>query len=509
MEFILRTERRFLASSLHQPGGAEPKYADRDVTDARFIVSHETLAELRTADPLTYSAAVEQSYPETATRLLTAEDVQFFIALCKRRGQKPFPFVPVLDADLGVLLLKDSAWQSEDLHTVIGGDPQRVFIQQGPVAAQHSTAADEPAKDILDGIYLGHIASLVERLHGGDESTIPVTEFVGMEPASVALPATVRVDVSESERVFWLPPSASQLPELNAWLHALAGPRKSWLYALVTTPRIAQGTATVENYARRMLQPRPGRRVTVHLADGVPALVEIADSAGALELMARCSADRTICLAIHHQTVHGAVVVLPLTLTYAPSQPLAPIHGCSDEYDDALQTFAVDVWNASADQPAAYTDIIRTDAVIHDELLITEGHSRALCRSVGNRSQQYARPHNGRLGAPAEFLNIATTRVLLGLLQSSAAGTGMHSIVHLYNRVESNDCLTRLHVGDTLSAAMHIESMEVTESGTKLSLAGCIHRDGQQIATMSAGFLARQRYIAASRAFEHRRGETL
>ncbi|KAJ2351120.1 3-oxoacyl-[acyl-carrier-protein] synthase, partial [Coemansia sp. RSA 2611] len=162
-------------------------------------------SELRDVDPLSFVERVVKAYPESATQLLTSEDVQYFIGLCKRRGQKPPPFIPVLDADFGVLFLKDMTWQPDDLDSIVDHDPQRVCIQQGPVAAKYSTVVDEPVKDILDGIYHRHIDALVERQHGGDASSIPVVEYVGAEPTTVNPLANVDVQESETARVFSLP----------------------------------------------------------------------------------------------------------------------------------------------------------------------------------------------------------------------------------------------------------------------------------------------------------------
>ncbi|CAD6918942.1 unnamed protein product, partial [Tilletia laevis] len=36
-------------------------------------------------------------YADATKILLAAEDVSFFLALCQRPGQKPIPFIPVLD----------------------------------------------------------------------------------------------------------------------------------------------------------------------------------------------------------------------------------------------------------------------------------------------------------------------------------------------------------------------------------------------------------------------------
>ncbi|KAJ2599003.1 fatty acid synthase alpha subunit Lsd1, partial [Coemansia sp. RSA 1722] len=94
--------------------------------------------------PEEYVGQVLKAYPDAGTQLIASEDVQFFIALCKRRGQKVVPFVPVLDEDLGNFILKDMLWLSEFLDAVHDGDIQRTAVQQGVVSARYSTRVDEP-----------------------------------------------------------------------------------------------------------------------------------------------------------------------------------------------------------------------------------------------------------------------------------------------------------------------------------------------------------------------------
>ncbi|KAJ2710838.1 beta subunit of fatty acid synthetase, partial [Coemansia spiralis] len=363
MEFIMRAERRLAAAA-----------PDNALT-----------VELVSVDPPTIVAHVLEAYPEAAMQLLASEDVQYFVALCKRRGQKPFPFIPVLDADFGVLMLKNTGWTSEDVDSLVDQDVQRVGIQQGPVAAQYSTVVDEPVKDILDGIYLGHVASLIEQQHGGDESTIPSIQYVGAEPAPMAPLPGVQVELAESERVYRLPEAEDQLPGMDEWFGTLAGPCKSWLHALLTAPHITQGAKSVENYVRRVLRARPSRRVTVHVDDGLPSSVTIVDASGALELEVCCNADRVIRMTIHHTTLHGIVVPLALEFAYDPAQVLAPIHGSRQRDDNAVQKFAIGIWSASADEPEEYVDTTDRDEILRDALTITESHSRALCDNIGNR----------------------------------------------------------------------------------------------------------------------------
>ncbi|KAJ1839957.1 hypothetical protein LPJ70_004855, partial [Coemansia sp. RSA 2708] len=501
----------------HQQRWTSPSYTQFvldfiDRVERRMcIVAPDTplSSELRDVDPLSFVERVVEAYPESAMQLLASEDVQYFIGLCKRRGQKPPPFIPVLDADFGVLLLKDTTSLSDNLDAVIDQDPQRVGIQQGPVAAKHSTVVDEPVKDILDGIYHGHIAALVERQHGGDASSIPVVEYVGAEPTTVNLLANVDVQESETARVFSLPVGTELLPDMDSWLPVLAGPHKSWLQALLTTPTIVQSGKYVDNYARRMLRARPGRKVTVQLESGLPSLLTIADSAGVVELMLGCNADGAIRLTVYHTTLAGIVVQLPIEFSYVPSQCLTPIHGSKQQEDKSVMEFSVALWSANFGQTTGYKDIVDSNTVARTELVITEEHSRALCKVVGNRAWQYAFAKEGVLYAPLEFGQIGHTKDLLHFLQSSVFGPGTLSVVHLYNDVVLEDGARMFQVGDTLSVASHVDSLVNIGPGKKLSLRTAVYCQGKKVGTIRSAFLGRSHYVDTSRAFERSRDEKL
>jgi fatty acid synthase subunit beta len=45
-------------------------------------------------------------YPTATTQILASEDVKFFINICQRPGQKPVPFIPVLDSSFSIWFKK-------------------------------------------------------------------------------------------------------------------------------------------------------------------------------------------------------------------------------------------------------------------------------------------------------------------------------------------------------------------------------------------------------------------
>jgi fatty acid synthase subunit alpha len=59
-------------------------------------------------DPLPFVKCFFEAYPLAAEQLLAVEDRAYFLAISQRPGQKPVPFIPVLDASFEVWFKKVS-----------------------------------------------------------------------------------------------------------------------------------------------------------------------------------------------------------------------------------------------------------------------------------------------------------------------------------------------------------------------------------------------------------------
>ncbi|KAJ2384379.1 fatty acid synthase alpha subunit Lsd1, partial [Coemansia sp. RSA 2559] len=303
-DFLLRLEERFITS-------------ERPATLQSFNQIN---------DPFDQIKAILDLYPDCYTQLLASEDIQFFINLCMRPGQKPVPFIPVMDKDFHIWFKKDSLWQSEDVDAVADQDVGRVCILQGPVAVRYSTKANEPVKDILDNIYNGQIASLLERYYGGDESKVPTVGYLGNAPAARPALPHVRVEATETERVYTLPKSKAQLPETEAWLEMLAGSEMTWLRAFLTTPIVVQNYKYESNIAKRVLRPRPSQVVKVALdGSGRPKAVEVIDASGYKALDFSIGSDSVIRYNMY-SSPRGSACTLELLFRYQARMPYAPIH---------------------------------------------------------------------------------------------------------------------------------------------------------------------------------------
>lgn len=220
-------------------------------------------------------------YPEASTQILASEDIAYFLALCQRPGQKPVPFIPVLDAQFGIWFKKDSLWQAEDIDAVFDQDPQRVAILQGPVAVRHSKSTTETAGEILDGIESGLVSRLLREVYGGDESLVPRVDYlcersVISEEEKVATISDAKIkyqvqeDVSKPGQVLHTYDIDGVLPPADKWQQTLCSTGSqdnvsttNWLTALVKSLSLVQAQEYIDNPIKRILSPKHSQRVQV------------------------------------------------------------------------------------------------------------------------------------------------------------------------------------------------------------------------------------------------------
>ncbi|KAJ1643332.1 hypothetical protein LPJ64_004893, partial [Coemansia asiatica] len=330
-------------------------------------------------------------------QLIVSEDIQYFIARCKQHGQMPVPFVPILDKDLGMFMLKGSHWQSENVDLIADQDPDRTVIQQGVVSVKYSTKVNEPVKAILDSVYHGHIAALLERQYGSDGSRVPIVEFIAsnITPKAALLPANVVLDREQDSQTFSLPWALDALPSEDLWLDVLAGQQCSWLYFLLTSKVLVKGSLFADNFVQCIMRARPGRTFTIALQDnGIPLHVEISktDRAGNqfTEVMLAFDRDASQITLQVFQPKPSGTAVLCLSLDYLPEYPLAPIHLDTKQFSSEISRFYADTWVDNSDSPAAFKDITSgIQAISTSGLVITEDRLHDFCNLISSSSKWY------------------------------------------------------------------------------------------------------------------------
>lgn len=233
-------------------------------------------------DPQPFLESFFARYPAAKSQIIASEDIAYFLAISNRPGQKPTPFIPVLDADFGVWFKKDSLWFAEDVEAVFDQDPQRVCILMGPVAVQHCKRVDEPISEMFGGIKDSLIKNVLDEFYGGDESKVPEVEYLAPPSKRFGAPAPQRIEADVLKSSYNIkhttkpgdkPASTTHiyeidgiLPPTNEWLEHLSGPKLDWLRAFLTSVNVAQGKHDlVDNGAKKLFKPRNGQRVEVTL----------------------------------------------------------------------------------------------------------------------------------------------------------------------------------------------------------------------------------------------------
>ena len=291
-------------------------------------------------DPTSFVTSFFKYYPDATVQILTTEDVLFFLTCCQRRGQKPVPFIPILDDQFEVWFKKDSLWQSENLDAVIDRDPQRVCILQGPVAAKHSHTVDEPIADILGNIYKSHISSLTQVFYNGNTSAIPTVEYLGGN-SSVKIQSLVGVKVSDLEgnegksKMYEITSrSTSDLPDSQRWFELMAGEERSWLRAFFTSEMIVQGRNLVPNPIRRILKPRPQQTVFIKYSEtGKAEIISVYQISKMSQIPSRkpavvisAKADIITLDLMEDRYKDSPSCSVRLMFKYCPTQGCTPIH---------------------------------------------------------------------------------------------------------------------------------------------------------------------------------------
>jgi fatty acid synthase subunit beta, fungi type len=491
VDFIRRVEDRFTAAT-NKPSLIQ-SYAD---FEKPYDVVEKVLA----------------AYPEAETQLINAQDVQHFLLLCQRRGQKPVPFVPSLDENFEFWFKKDSLWQSEDLEAVIDQDVGRTCILQGPMAAKFSTKVDEPIKEILDNIHNDHIAALVEDVYGGSEANVPVMEYFGgkvLTPAeSVTELEGVQVIPDGSRITYKLPISAqAPLPETDAWLQELAGRNYSWRHAMFTTDVYVQGARYQNNPLRRVVAPTRGMQVEIaHPKDPSKTTITVKEQHASGKLV------KTLDISLvgkseilmnmwEDRTAEGDSVPLPFRFVYRPEIGYAPIHEVMEGRNDRIKEFYYRIWfgekNVPFDTPTTNTFDGGKATVVTQDVV-------DFVHAVGNTAEAFVDRPGKEVFAPMDFAIVVGWKAITKPIFPRSIDGDLLKLVHLSNGFRMLPGAEPLKVGDEVHTSARINAVINQESGKMVEVCGTITRKGQPIMEVTSQFLYRGNYTDYENTFQRK-----
>lgn len=288
---------------------------------------------------------------------------------------------------------------------------------------KHATVKDEPIADIMGNINSTLTNKLLERQYGGDMSKVPVSEYIG----NISLHSTptkdlgVNVEAVGNQVTYRI---GSDVPERSSWLRALAGDSLSWLYALLMSETIVQGTSYIDNPLRRLFAPRKGQSVVVESVNGRPITVSLYGSARsygehkstfkALEVK-YSEKDQTISLLLFEER-RDVAVPLQLLFVFHPEMAFAPIHEVEEGRNNRIKQFYWKLWFGDD------SDLPKLDARAvfkGPDVIIEPSQVEQFCAVVGNQSEAYQGSRVAYVRAPMDFAIVAGWQVCFNIYDDS------------------------------------------------------------------------------------------
>ncbi|MCJ1378643.1 beta subunit of fatty acid synthetase [Xylographa soralifera] len=462
-------------------------------------------------DPYLAAQNLIECYPRMADQLMIYQDVRNFIAMCKRKGQKPVPFVPILDESFETWFKKDSLWQSEDLEAVVDQDVGRVCILQGPVAVRYSKVVDETVKDILDGIHHGHIASIRAQSGKDHETEALFVECFGLFSGSSTQETALDVKLiyeQEQSTIYEVSSSVDEpMPGLDQWLSALGGTKNDWRRAFFTTKNIVQGTRLCENPIRRLFQPTRGTFVQVEQLES--------STVSTISMFEQQETDYPLKVAEVKAIEHGlvslhildnratpagpAALALRLLYSYHPEHGFAPIREVTAGRHERIKDFYRRVWFGEDDS------IMQSS--VHDQFLsgpvsVSSESITKFARCIGNFDDAFTKRGSKQLHAPMDFAIVVAWKALMKPLFAREIDCDILKLVHLSNGFKMMDGASPIEEGDVLNTITRVVTLVNQNAGKLVKVEGHIFKDGKPVIEITSEFLIRGTYDDNEDTFE-------
>ncbi|PYH86092.1 fatty acid synthase beta subunit [Aspergillus uvarum CBS 121591] len=461
----------------------------------RAVLQHETQLDRPEAFLVDFLAA----YPRALHDVLVRDDENQLAMLYKQPGRKPLPFIIALDESFEYWFKKDSLWQAERLEAVMDQDVGRICVLHGPVAAQFTTIADEPVKQILDNIHKPHVQALLKRHYAGNEGRVPKLDYLysaGALPSTISLAEVANVHHSRSydppTLAYDLDAHAEDLPAEEQWLDLLGGTKPSWRKALLTLPEIAQGRRLAKSPIRGLFVPRAGLSVRIMYPDRPEKTVILMRQStktkekdeATIEIRALSASD--IMLTLRAPVTGGNLPVdLVFYFTYEPSCGRNPIHEVMETRNQRISSFYESLWVGNAQQQQS-----------DDIVLVTREAILDFTKAIDNRNSAYSGKTKGKLLAPLDMAIVVAWKPLMRCLFTDAAVNGdILQLLHLKNDFKVLDDASPIREGDVLSSTAEVESIRIRpESGKVVRVRATISRQGTPIISVGSEFILQGRY---------------
>ena len=377
-------------------------------------------------------------------------------------------------------------------------------ILQGPVAVRHSVKKDVPIKEMLDNVVSGLVTKVLNHFYDGDESKIPVLDYLGVIPSLISPIPGVGVFQTGNEVKLTMP---ATVPATEDWLKVLAGPELNWWHAFITSKFVVQDTSYIANPLRRILAPRAGQRLIIRLLDGQPHRLSVYGATRSfgghqLDFLAvdikYDSSFRLINLTLFEER-QGAAVPLNLQFKYQPSQPYAPIHEVTEGRNKRIKEFYWRLWFGDDEK---LPELNVRDTFTGPEVTISAGDVEAFCAVVGNQQEKFKTARTDEVKAPMDFAIVTGWQAIMKAIFPSTIDGDLLKLVHLSNGFKVVPGSKPLKAGDICRAEANVVAVINGDSGKTVRVAGHVSCEGKPVIEVQSAFLFRGRFTDYENTFE-------
>ncbi|KAL4944998.1 hypothetical protein BDV06DRAFT_219807 [Aspergillus oleicola] len=486
----------------HQSRWIDPSYLTLVHDFVRLVQARFGSVVPLSDDPSQLQTAFDTAYGLQADQALYPDDVSRILALFRRPGQKPVPFIPRLDNSFETWFKKDTLWQSEDVDAVVDQDVQRVCVIQGPVAAQFSKVCDEPVGDILDNIRDTHVR-LLRQHHLDDEEDVLDSSMA--HPSKNTLPSieTLRQGMTVRHRIVGL-----VIPSSETVIEQLIGDCP-WAWACLVHKSIVFGRARVRNPVRDVFKPDMGD------------IVEIGYNGTVINSVSLCAAgsrspnsqDKSVLIELKRSDTGEVSVALftrPIDTTkdkghsleftmqfHAGSRGRGIFQINQNDYLVGSRKLYAELWNSGIVPGPSSVGL--NSEFTGESVQITSEDVKAFLDVVRQAAPAGCRDWQpeGSI-VPLDYaVVVAWTALTKPLLVPALQGDLLH-LLHQSISLKRVSGVSPLCVGNVVRTSSRITERTITTTGQRVQVSAEITRQGQPVVQLRTAFVIQRRPQGAS-----------
>lgn len=424
--------------------------------------------------------------PLASTELLNPEDARYFILRCKKRGQKPVNFIPIIDDDFETFFKKDSLWQAEDIDAVIDQDAGRCCILHGPVAARYCKSDDETAKEILDCITQGLIRKVREDFYPGGLITQTEIASISSESWSVATPESDSRNVSLTS----IDSLAGGIEDiLLSTILILVKMGNPWIRSLFMDEYILRGRDRKVNPFNRLIHRGTKGTVEVDPETSLITIIVENEDSSKTESVVKISSqnDTDISVELSFPSFHSKEpAVLPLAFRYHQAMTPYSVSEVTASRDECIKTFYSMVWFGK-DVTASTENIHST--IWGPEIALTAEMLGDLTDTVSRTHTHGKNIAGGSDTFPISVGIVAAWDVVAKPIVLKAVPGDLLRLVHQSNSFEYVKNTAVLRAGDIVQSKASVRAIYIEDAGKYVTVEGHILSRNEPVMKVISTFL--------------------